>query len=145
VTLGRPEVTDVFVKGAERPGAAVAEASRPKTAFAATTSQPSPPNAAGSAPGSDAPLHAVPSRSSATAAPGGSPVNEADVLALAAGVEALSEHPLADAIVRAAAERGVARASVRNFESRTGRGAVAQTFDGRRVAVGNATLMRDLS
>jgi P-type Cu+ transporter len=67
-----------------------------------------------------------------------------DVLALAAGVESLSEHPLADAIVRGAAERGVKRSDVRGFESRTGKGVVARTADGRQVAVGNATLMRDV-
>jgi Cu+-exporting ATPase len=66
-------------------------------------------------------------------------------LALAAGVESLSEHPLADAIVRTAAERGIRRAEVREFESRTGRGALARVADGRRVAVGNVALMRELS
>ena len=66
------------------------------------------------------------------------------VLALAAGVEALSEHPLADAIVRAASERGVKRAEVRDFESRTGRGVVARTREGQRVAVGNAKLLVEL-
>jgi Cu+-exporting ATPase len=65
-------------------------------------------------------------------------------LSLAAGVESLSEHPLADAIVRAAAERGVTRAKVQEFESRTGRGAMAKTADGKRVAVGNARMMQEL-
>ena len=71
-------------------------------------------------------------------------VNEVSVLALAAGVEALSEHPLAEAIVRAAAERGAERVRVRDFESRTGRGAIARTADGRLVAVGSAKLMREI-
>jgi Cu+-exporting ATPase len=66
------------------------------------------------------------------------------VLSLAAGVESLSEHPLADAIVRAADVRGVQRAEVHDFESRTGRGVVGRSLDGRQVAVGNATLMREL-
>ena len=79
----------------------------------------------------------------------GSPVHSPErddisVLALAAGVEALSEHPLADAIVRAAAERGAERVRVRDFESLTGRGAVARTADGKRVAVGNKSLMREV-
>ena len=65
------------------------------------------------------------------------------ILGLAAGVESLSEHPLADAIVRAASERGVARAQVRDFESHTGRGATAVTIDGKRVAVGNLRMMED--
>ncbi|MGH7636685.1 MAG: heavy metal translocating P-type ATPase [Gemmatimonadaceae bacterium] len=65
-------------------------------------------------------------------------------LSLAAGVEAMSEHPLADAIVRAAGERGVERAEVHDFESRTGRGVVARTRDGGLVAVGNAKLMAEV-
>jgi Cu+-exporting ATPase len=65
-------------------------------------------------------------------------------LSLAAAVEAMSEHPLADAIVRAANERGVKRAEVREFASRTGLGVTARTPDGQRVAVGNAKLMSDV-
>ena len=98
----------------------------------------SPPTAA--APAAAAPAAAAPTAAAPAAAA------EAHMLALAAGVEALSEHPLADAIVRAAAERGIRRAEVRDFESRTGRGVVARVADGggRRVAVGNAALMREV-
>jgi Cu+-exporting ATPase len=56
----------------------------------------------------------------------------------------MSEHPLADAIVRAASERGVTRVEVRDFESRTGRGVVARTAQGQRVAVGNAKLLAEV-
>ena len=73
-----------------------------------------------------------------------SSITEQEMLSLAAGVEALSEHPLADAIVRAASERNVERQRVRDFESYAGRGAVASTLDGRRVSVGNLTLMREV-
>src|SRR5205085_10476704 len=66
------------------------------------------------------------------------------VLSLAAGVEGLSEHPIADAIVHAARERAVTRAAVRDFESRPGRGTIARTSDGRRIAIGSAVLMRAL-
>jgi Cu+-exporting ATPase len=59
-----------------------------------------------------------------------------ELLRLAASLEAVSEHPLADAIVRGARERGVPLAQVSSFESTTGKG-VAGTVDGRRVAVGN--------
>ena len=83
-----------------------------------------------------------PTVTSVTLGAGGS--TEDEVLGLAAGVEALSEHPLADAIVRAAADKGIRRSDVRDFESRTGKGVVARLADGRRVAVGNATLLRDL-
>jgi Cu2+-exporting ATPase len=68
-------------------------------------------------------------------------LSEDDVLRLAGGVEASSEHPLARAIVRAAIERGqIARAS--SFRSITGRG-VEATVDGRRYAVGGPALLRE--
>jgi Cu+-exporting ATPase len=63
-----------------------------------------------------------------------------DVLRLAASLETASEHPLADAIVRAARERALALSSPEGFASVTGRGATA-IVDGRAVAVGNAALM----
>ena len=62
--------------------------------------------------------------------------SEAEVLRLAASVERASEHPLATAIVAAAAERGIALAEVANFDSPTGKGVVG-TVDGREVALGN--------
>ena len=67
-----------------------------------------------------------------------------DVLATAAGVEAMSEHPLADAIVRAAAEKQIVKTAVRDFESTTGRGAQGRDAAGRRVAVGSGTWMHEL-
>jgi Cu+-exporting ATPase len=54
----------------------------------------------------------------------------------AASVEALSEHPLADAIVRAAKERGMALLGVSAFVSEPGRG-TAGVVDGRPVIVGS--------
>jgi Cu+-exporting ATPase len=62
------------------------------------------------------------------------------LLELVASVEAQSEHPLADAIVRAADERGLARRPVEGFASHTGRGA-SGVVAGRAVAVGNAALL----
>jgi len=49
------------------------------------------------------------------------------LLAVAAGVEADSEHPLARAIVRAAEEREVERATATDFRSMTGRGVTADS------------------
>jgi Cu+-exporting ATPase len=69
--------------------------------------------------------------------------DEGELLALAAAVEHLSEHPLAEAIVAEAARRGLGERQVSAFESRTGMGVVG-TVDGRRVAVGNLALMREL-
>jgi Cu+-exporting ATPase len=69
--------------------------------------------------------------------------DEPTLLALAAAVERLSEHPLAEAIVAEAERRGVAARRATGFESRTGRGVVGRV-DGRQVAVGNAALLREL-
>jgi P-type Cu2+ transporter len=65
---------------------------------------------------------------------------EKELLALAAAVERDSEHPLAEAIVRRAAQLGAAHLSATDFENVPGHGALA-TVDGHRVAVGNARLM----
>ncbi|UFS97100.1 heavy metal translocating P-type ATPase [Nocardia huaxiensis] len=65
---------------------------------------------------------------------------ESDVLALVAAVERESEHPLAAAIVRRAADVGVNSSAATQFENIPGHGAVA-VVDGRRVAVGNRRLM----
>jgi Cu+-exporting ATPase len=65
-----------------------------------------------------------------------------DVLRLVASLESMSEHPLADAIVRHARDRAIALASPEAFQSVTGRGATG-TVDGAAIAVGNAALMSD--
>jgi P-type Cu+ transporter len=70
-------------------------------------------------------------------------VTEREVLALAAGLERGSEHPLAAAILAGAAERGVTPAEVAEFRSLTGRG-VAGVVGGGRVALGNARLLEEL-
>jgi Cu+-exporting ATPase len=67
---------------------------------------------------------------------------EVDVLRLAAGLERGSEHPLAAAIVAGARERGIDAPPVAEFRSLTGRG-VTGAVEGRRVALGNATLLRE--
>jgi Cu+-exporting ATPase len=69
---------------------------------------------------------------------------EAELLRLAASLEAASEHPLAGAIVRRAEEGGAALAPVTGFRSLTGRG-VTGTVDGRVVAVGSPALMAEQS
>ncbi|HMH84930.1 MAG TPA: heavy metal translocating P-type ATPase [Gemmatimonadaceae bacterium] len=70
-------------------------------------------------------------------------MEETEALAAAASVERHSEHPVAAAIVRAAGERGVRFEPVTDFQSHTGSG-VTGTIGGRKVAVGNAQLMREL-
>jgi Cu+-exporting ATPase len=68
-------------------------------------------------------------------------VNEETLLKLAASLERGSEHPLASAIVRAAADRGLTLAKVDGFESVSGKG-VTGTIDGRKVALGNRAMMQ---
>ncbi len=69
--------------------------------------------------------------------------NEAEVLRLAASLERGSEHPLAEAIVAGAEERGVALAKAEEFEALTGKG-VKGVVDGKKVALGNAKLVADM-
>ncbi|MBO6950082.1 MAG: heavy metal translocating P-type ATPase [Rhodospirillales bacterium] len=69
--------------------------------------------------------------------------DENDVLRLAASLERGSEHPLAEAIVTGARERGVELADASDFEAVTGKG-VKGTVDGKAVALGNAKLVDDL-
>jgi len=64
------------------------------------------------------------------------------LLYLAASVEAGSEHPLGEAIVRAAQERELQLAQPEEFEAQTGQGVVARV-EGRRVALGNAKMMKE--
>ena len=66
---------------------------------------------------------------------------EADFLAYAAAIERGSEHPLAQAIVNGAEERGAARLAASDFESVTGEGAQGRV-DGKLLAIGNAKMMR---
>ena len=69
---------------------------------------------------------------------------EAEVLALVASIERSSEHPLADAIVKAAAARTLTLADPTAFASIAGMG-VTGTVLGQEIAIGNATLFRNLS
>lgn len=69
--------------------------------------------------------------------------DEAGLLALAAALEKGSEHPLAEAIVEGAKERGVAVSDAEGFEAVTGKG-VSGTVSGRAVALGNRAMMEEL-
>jgi Cu+-exporting ATPase len=66
-----------------------------------------------------------------------------EVLALAAGLERASEHPLARAIIEGAAAHGERGVEVQDFEYFPGLGVVGETA-GRRLAVGNDRLLRQL-
>ena len=71
------------------------------------------------------------------------PIDEATLLRLVASLEQVSEHPLAEAIVRGAAERAVETGPVTGFRSVTGKGVVG-TVDGRTVAIGNGAMLTEV-
>jgi Cu+-exporting ATPase len=64
------------------------------------------------------------------------------ILQVAAGLEHASEHPLAEAIMSAAREKGVKPASIDGFSAVTGKGVKAQ-IDGQDIAIGNMAMMED--
>ena len=70
------------------------------------------------------------------------PWTEDEVLALAAGIEKSSEHPLARAIVHGAAQRRVVPADLSDFQSVTGKG-VTGRHSNRTLALGNEALMKE--
>ena len=69
---------------------------------------------------------------------------ENELLRLSASVERGSEHPLAQAILKAAKDRGLSLGEVGDFASPSGKGATG-TVDGKKVALGNAMLMGELN
>ena len=69
--------------------------------------------------------------------------NETDLLRLAASLDQGSEHPLAQAIVTAARTAKLELSKADGFESGSGIG-VQGSVDGKALALGNATLMKDL-
>lgn len=68
---------------------------------------------------------------------------EDEVLRIAASLERASEHPLAEAIVCGAEEKGVELVKTNNFQSITGKGVTGEV-DGHAVAVGNIKLLESL-
>jgi P-type Cu+ transporter len=70
-------------------------------------------------------------------------VKEARLLKLAASLERGSEHPLAEAILSGAQERGIDLSDVSDFEARTGKGVLGKA-EGTLVALGNGAMMDDL-
>lgn len=68
--------------------------------------------------------------------------SETELLTLASGVEQASEHPLADAIVAHAKERGFAIPEVAEFDSPSGKGA-SGIVNGRTIVLGNAAFMTE--
>jgi Cu+-exporting ATPase len=67
--------------------------------------------------------------------------SDEQILSWSAGLDRVSEHPLARAVVAGAEARGIKLAGVNNFESVTGQG-VRGDSNGRKLALGNAALMQ---
>jgi P-type Cu+ transporter len=68
--------------------------------------------------------------------------SEADILRLAASIERASEHPLAAAILAAAAARGIALVEARDFDSARGKGVVGSA-DGKQIALGSESFLTE--
>jgi Cu+-exporting ATPase len=66
-------------------------------------------------------------------------IGEDQLLRLAASLERASEHPLAEAILKGADERGLTLGAVADFAAMAGQGVVG-TVEDRRVAIGNTAL-----
>ncbi len=75
--------------------------------------------------------------------PEGTPVLADDIIALAASVEARSEHPLAQAVVTQAEKRGLSFDVGEHFVPIRGKGAKARVLD-RTIYVGNSRLFTDM-
>lgn len=69
-------------------------------------------------------------------------MSEEEALLLAASLEAVSEHPLARAVLEAAEQRGIAVDGVEGFRAVSGQG-VSGTVAGRSVLLGNESMLRD--
>lgn len=70
-------------------------------------------------------------------------LGEARLVMLAASLEQGSEHPLAEAVVEGARDRGIALLPASDFLATVGKG-IQGTVDGQRVALGNTAMMQDL-
>lgn len=70
-------------------------------------------------------------------------LGEAELLTVAASLEAVSEHPLAEAVVSAARERNLTFSSMERVTTIPGRGIRGFLSDGREVLLGSRALMLD--
>jgi Cu+-exporting ATPase len=68
--------------------------------------------------------------------------SETELLRLAASLERGSEHPLAEAVLRAAKDKGLALSEASDFDSPVGKG-VMGVVDGRRIIIGGGRLMAE--
>ena len=71
-----------------------------------------------------------------------SSISDDEILSKAASLESSSEHPLAEAIVKAAKNKNLKLSEVENFESITGHG-ITGTIEARKISIGNAKLTKE--
>ena len=69
-------------------------------------------------------------------------IDEADALKYAASMEQVSEHPLAEAVVSKAKERGIALAKVKDFQAVTGKG-IKGTIEGKEILIGSEKFLKE--
>ncbi len=69
-------------------------------------------------------------------------ISEDELLSLAASLERQSEHPLAEAIVKAAKERNLSFKEVRDFKYEKGKG-ITGVVDGKQILIGSAKIMEE--
>lgn len=166
VTVGKPSVTDIVVRTADAPTPAVQSASlsqaqagngSPQNDALAVVHQESAAAATATIKGNSAIAAANLEHILENAADGDLPVDHllpaavarvaqqrTELLRLAASAESRSEHPLGEAIVRAAQEAGIRIAQPERFEAIAGHGVIA-VVEGRTVVIGNQALMRERS
>ncbi|MBE0684741.1 MAG: copper-translocating P-type ATPase [Anaerolineaceae bacterium] len=72
------------------------------------------------------------------------PAGEEELLRLAASVEKGSEHPLGEAILTEANQRGLHLSDPQGFQAQVGSGVVAEV-DGKRIAVGNLRMAKEMN
>jgi Cu+-exporting ATPase len=72
------------------------------------------------------------------------PYSQEEVLGLAAAVEHDSEHPLGEAVIKKAGEKGLTLSSTTDFQAIPGRGAEA-VLNGKKLLLGNLNLLKDRS
>jgi len=71
-------------------------------------------------------------------------VSDADLLSMAASLEAASEHPLAAAVLASAQAKGVTWTKLQNFESITGKG-IQGEVDGKKISLGSPSFAREMA
>jgi Cu+-exporting ATPase len=133
VTEGKPTVTDVVLVTPRR----VIEEPRPRVAEGPQTRVVPRAQAEGAFS-----VDRDPSVTSLLRDDGASSLDADNLIALVASLERMSEHPLADAIVRYATDHRLALDDATNFAAHAGRGATG-VVRGTLLAVGNETLMHD--